>query len=55
MINVDQIKVALIDDHLLFRTTLGSLIDTFEGCKVVHQSGNGKELTKAILSGIFQI
>lgn len=48
----DFIKVALIDDHLLVRTALANLIDTYEGCRVVHQSGNGKELTKAILSGL---
>jgi two-component system, NarL family, invasion response regulator UvrY len=51
MNKVDLIKVALVDDHILLRTALGSLIDSFGDCKVVHQSDNGKELTKAILSG----
>jgi two-component system invasion response regulator UvrY len=46
------IKVALIDDHVLLRTALASLVNKFEDCKVIHQSGNGKELTKAILSGL---
>lgn len=48
----DFIKIALVDDHVLLRTALASLINKFEDCKVVHQSGNGKELTKAILSGL---
>ena len=48
----DFIKVALVDDHVLLRTALASLINKFEECKVVHQSNNGKELTKAILSGL---
>lgn len=52
MINSDQIKVAVVDDHLIFRLTLGSLIDTFENCKVIHLSESGKGLTKAILSGV---
>jgi two-component system, NarL family, invasion response regulator UvrY len=48
----DFIKIALVDDHVLLRTALASLINKFEDCKVVHQSGNGKELTKVILSGL---
>ena len=46
------IKIALIDDHVLFRTALTLLINKFEDCKVIHHSGNGKELTKVILSGL---
>jgi two-component system, NarL family, invasion response regulator UvrY len=52
MTKIDKIKVALVDDHDLIRATLGYLIDTFEECKVVHQSDSGKGLTKAILSGL---
>jgi len=48
----DFIKIALVDDHVLLRNALASLINKFEDCKVIHQSGNGKELTKAILSGL---
>jgi DNA-binding NarL/FixJ family response regulator len=38
------IKVALADDHVLLRSALASLIDSFGDCKVIHQSNNGKEL-----------
>ena len=48
----DFIKIALVDDHVLFRTALAPLINKFENCRVIHQSGNGKELVKAILSGL---
>lgn len=39
-----DIKVALADDHILLRSALASLIDSFGDCKVIHQSSNGKEL-----------
>jgi len=38
------IRVALADDHILLRSALASLIDSFGDCKVIHQSSNGKEL-----------
>lgn len=38
------IKVALADDHVLLRNALASLIDSFGDCKVIYQSGTGKEL-----------
>ena len=34
----------LADDHILLRSALASLIDSFGDCKVIHQSNNGKEL-----------
>src|SRR4030095_13052117 len=46
------IKVALVDDHILLRNALAVLIDSFGDCRVIHQSGNGKEITKAITDGI---
>jgi DNA-binding NarL/FixJ family response regulator len=36
--------IALADDHVLLRSALANLIDSFDCCKVVHQSGNGAEL-----------
>jgi two-component system invasion response regulator UvrY len=42
--NPTLIKVALADDHILLRSALASLIDSFGDCKVVFQSSNGKEL-----------
>src|SRR5690348_17610967 len=46
------IKVAFVDDHVLIRMGLVNLINKFEGCRVIHQSSNGKELIKAILAGL---
>lgn len=48
----NSIKVALADDHILLRNALAALIDNFEECKVINQSGNGKEMINAIANGI---
>ena len=48
----DSIKVALADDHILLRNALAALIDSFEECSVIHQSGNGKEMISAVAAGI---
>jgi len=45
------IKVALVDDHVLLRSALASLIDSFGDCRVIHQSNNGKELTEILKKG----
>ena len=45
------IKVALADDHVLLRNALASLIDSFEDCKVIHQSNNGKEMMNFLKNG----
>jgi len=47
-----QIKVALADDHILLRSALASLIDSFGDCKVIHQSNNGKELIDWFENGL---
>ena len=48
----NPIKVALVDDHILLRNALAGLIDSFGDCRVIHQSGNGKEIIKAISDGV---
>lgn len=48
---IDNIKIALADDHVLLRDALAGLINSFDGFEVVLQAGNGKELTEKILSG----
>ncbi len=45
------IKISLADDHVLLRNALASLIDSFGDCKVIHQSGTGRELTESIATG----
>ena len=42
------IKVALVDDHILLRNALASLIEKFENCKVVVQVSNGQQLVTEI-------
>ncbi|MCG2614187.1 response regulator transcription factor [Terrimonas sp. NA20] len=46
------IRVALVDDHVLLRNALTILINSFENCRVVNESSNGKEIKEAIESGI---
>jgi two-component system, NarL family, invasion response regulator UvrY len=46
-----KIKIALADDHVLLRNALASLIDSFGDCRVIHQSGTGRELTENISGG----
>ena len=49
---VPYINVALADDHILLRSALASLIDSFGDCKVIHQSNNGKELIDWFENGL---
>jgi DNA-binding NarL/FixJ family response regulator len=37
-------KIVIVDDHLLFASSLEKLIDTFGGFKVLYKAGNGAEL-----------
>lgn len=38
------IKIAMVDDHILLRDALATVIDQFENCKVILLAANGKEL-----------
>ena len=40
----DVIKVAMVDDHVLLRKALSSLINNSGKCKVIYEASNGKEL-----------
>jgi len=42
------IKIAIADDHEMFRELVSTYIDTIENCKVVIQAANGKELIEKI-------
>jgi DNA-binding NarL/FixJ family response regulator len=42
------IQVALVDDHRLFRSGIASLINNFDGYKVMLEAGNGKEFSQKI-------
>lgn len=38
------VKIAVADDHGLFRESLCAMMDTWEGCKVILQASNGRQL-----------
>jgi DNA-binding NarL/FixJ family response regulator len=40
----ELIKVAMVDDHILLRNALASLINNSDNCSVVIECSNGKEL-----------
>jgi two-component system, NarL family, invasion response regulator UvrY len=42
------IKIAVADDHSLFRESLCAMIDTWENCKVIIQATNGKQLMERL-------
>jgi two-component system, NarL family, invasion response regulator UvrY len=42
------IKIALVDDHILLRNALASLINSFDGYKVVNEANDGEEFIKDI-------
>jgi DNA-binding NarL/FixJ family response regulator len=44
-------NVILVDDHVLLRDALASLINTFDECHVMNVAGNGKELVDEIANG----
>ncbi|MFZ9387053.1 MAG: response regulator [Chitinophagaceae bacterium] len=51
MEKTNLLKVALVDDHILLRNALASLIDGFGNCKVIFQCSNGLELIEQIKLG----
>lgn len=44
-----QTSVAVIDDHVLLRSALARLVNTFEGYTVLFEADNGKQLKDRIL------
>ena len=38
-----KIKIAMVDDHVLLRNALASLINSFDNCKVIYEANNGSE------------
>lgn len=44
----NAIKIAVTDDHVMFREALCQQLNTWENCRVVLQAGNGKELINAL-------
>ncbi len=46
-----MIKVALVDDHKLFRKGIASLINSFQEYEVLFECGGGEELFSTLLRG----
>lgn len=44
----NKIKIAIADDHELFRKGIITLLSEFDYISVVHESSNGKELTEKL-------
>lgn len=44
MSDLKEHKIVIVDDHLLFASSLEKLIHTFGGFKVLYKAGNGAEL-----------
>jgi two-component system invasion response regulator UvrY len=44
----EKIKLALVDDHILLRNALATLINSFDNCQVVHESNDGAEFIEKL-------
>src|SRR5258705_8265805 len=49
--NNSIIKLAIADDHVLFREALCKTINEWENCKVILQASSGKQLIEQINDG----
>ncbi|RFZ92598.1 DNA-binding response regulator [Mucilaginibacter conchicola] len=43
-----EIKIALVDDHRLFRSGIVSLINSFTGYQILFEAGDGEELSRKL-------
>lgn len=50
-----MIRIAVVDDHLLFRKSLATLISTFNNIKVVIEAKNGKEFLNQLQEKIIDV
>lgn len=47
-----HIKIAVVDDHTLYRSGLASIVNKFENCTVVFEAANGNDVIKFMNAGI---
>lgn len=47
-----NIRIALVDDHRLFRSGISSLINNFKKYDIIFEAGNGEEMIGKISSGL---
>lgn len=43
-----EIKIGIVDDHILIRDSIASVVNTYEGCKVVLLAENGQDLIEKL-------
>ncbi|MFC7669928.1 response regulator transcription factor [Hymenobacter humi] len=46
------VRLAIVDDHILFRKGLRALLSGYSGIEVVCEAGNGQELLEHLDQGI---
>lgn len=44
----EPIRIALVDDHRLFRSGIASLIDNFDSYSIIFEAGDGEEMIRKI-------
>jgi len=42
------IRIALVDDHRLFRSGIASLLENFDRYKIIFEAGDGEEMIRKI-------
>jgi len=47
---MENIQIALVDDHRLFRSGIASLINNFKGFNILFEASNGEEMIRKISS-----
>ncbi|HEY8930674.1 MAG TPA: response regulator transcription factor [Mucilaginibacter sp.] len=47
---MENIQIALVDDHRLFRSGIASLINNFKGFNILFEASNGQEMVRKISS-----
>src|SRR5471030_3150744 len=48
MLMEDPIRIALVDDHRLFRSGIASLIENFDRYTILFEAGDGEEMMRKI-------
>ena len=48
---VGPVRLAIVDDHILFRKGLRALLSSYAGIEVVCEAGNGQELLELLDQG----
>lgn len=47
-----QIRIAIADDHVLFRSGVAGIVNNFDNCTIIFEAGNGNELIRFISAGL---